>query len=502
MKYRMMSAFISIIIVAGIVWGITLAYNVDVPENTISDVSEIEKDQTNFGSHSKYESSTPEQLKTGTKDSTTYSEEIFESTQPAPTPTPTPTPYIEKLPAPKGLTVSGTFSDRMDLYWNLVDGASEYIVYRSSSMDKNFEKIGKVGSSSFRDYNVRASQSYWYKIAGVDGNREGELSKPKEGTTKAKVINTAGNTVGNMTNGGFATREGDWIYFYGYYIDTNDPEPEYEWYRIYKMRTDGSDLTVVKDGDEFNYINVMDGWIYYLNSGAWSSNRIVYRIKTDESERESLFHEPRLRNLYLYKDKIYYNGTRSIYHRDIIDPGGRSSIGMGFDLGSSFVHEDWIYFPNPDSNNRLYRLYFYSPIRPNLWDDPDKYLQRITDHPVNFSSINIVNDLIYYINGNDNNIYSVKLDGTDNKKLNDIDSDELNVTKNQIYYICMDTQMLNIMDLDGKNNQIVGNESIDSIQAIVGDWIFYFDMVDDTTIMGIHIIRKDMTGKRHFFEFD
>jgi Tol biopolymer transport system component len=68
--------------------------------------------------------------------------------------------------------------------------------------------------------------------------------------------------------------DGEWIY----YSDSADK------YRLYKMKTDGSDRTRVSN-DTCGYLNVLGDWVYYKND---SQNGKLYKIKTDGTQVKEL----------------------------------------------------------------------------------------------------------------------------------------------------------------------------------------------------------------------
>ena len=86
--------------------------------------------------------------------------------------------------------------------------------------------------------------------------------------------NITGNTTGNISNGGLAARQGEWIY----YSNSDDGE------KIYKIKTDGSEREKIND-DYSGFINVVGDWIYYSNQDDAGK---IYKIKTDGSGREKI----------------------------------------------------------------------------------------------------------------------------------------------------------------------------------------------------------------------
>jgi len=59
---------------------------------------------------------------------------------------------------------------------------------------------------------------------------------------------------------------GDWIYY----------ENQSDGYKLYKIKTDGTDRTKLNNRSSA-YVNIVDGWIYY------ASNLSVYKMKLDGS---------------------------------------------------------------------------------------------------------------------------------------------------------------------------------------------------------------------------
>ncbi|MET8615281.1 extracellular catalytic domain type 1 short-chain-length polyhydroxyalkanoate depolymerase [Streptomyces misionensis] len=82
------------------------------------------------------------------------------------------------LPAPSGLTVTGTTDTGASLTWNPVSGAASYTVYRNGT------KAGSVTGTSYTDTGLSAGTSYTYTVAAVDSSGAvGASSAPVTATT-------------------------------------------------------------------------------------------------------------------------------------------------------------------------------------------------------------------------------------------------------------------------------------------------------------------------------
>ena len=105
--------------------------------------------------------------------------------------------------------------------------------------------------------------------------------------------NTRGNTVGNILNYGFVAQEGDWFFF-----NTSKNEEGSLWKKNIKTKKES-----VKISDEPGlFLNVVDGWIFYNNeSDAWK----LYKIRTDGTER-TLLSDDDSQSINVVGDWIYY----------------------------------------------------------------------------------------------------------------------------------------------------------------------------------------------------
>ncbi|WP_374194728.1 PHB depolymerase family esterase [Streptomyces sp. VRA16 Mangrove soil] len=114
------------------------------------------------------------------------------------------------LPAPTGLTVSGTTDTTASLKWNAVDGAASYAVYRGGS------KVGTTTSASYTDTGLATGTTYGYTVAAVDsagavGTASASVSATTTGYTP--TCHTASNY--QQTVDGRAHQSGGYTYANG-----------------------------------------------------------------------------------------------------------------------------------------------------------------------------------------------------------------------------------------------------------------------------------------------
>lgn len=319
-------------------------------------------------------------------------------------------------------------------------------------------KTNYIGNSSGNLSNIGqfASQGKWIYFTYPE-KTNGRIGKNlyrsmKDGETGLKLISeNTGITSLNVV--------GEWIY----YIDPDNQSS------IYKVKTDGTGKTKVTM-DSANQFIVVEDWIYYISPVG------IYRIKTDGSEQRPII-DGSIRSILFVKDNyIYYSnidakatGTQpddycSIY-KVKFDGSGRSKI-ITDNVMQSIIDGDWIYYTNVSDNYNLYK---------SKIDGSSK--TKILNMPV--GTFNISNGYIYaiYFSGNQNinndiqNIYRLKTDGSNLKRLTNNAPDRLSSvsTVGPIHYIYVTDEylfciswgqsgmLLYRVSLDGSSEKVFGN---------------------------------------------
>jgi poly(3-hydroxybutyrate) depolymerase len=85
------------------------------------------------------------------------------------------------LPAPTGLTVTGTTSSSVSLSWSAETGAASYNVYRNGSK----VNASAVTTNSYTDSGLAASTAYNYAVTAVNSSGESAQSATVTGTTNS-----------------------------------------------------------------------------------------------------------------------------------------------------------------------------------------------------------------------------------------------------------------------------------------------------------------------------
>lgn len=155
-------------------------------------------------------------------------------------------------------------------------------------------------------------------------------------------VNTRGNTIGNIANGGFVAQQGKWIYYRNTTIDC----------KLYKIKTDDTGETLLND-DKSKYINVIGEWVYYVNE---SDGGKIYRIKTDGKDRTRL-NTDKSNALNVLDGWIYYvnqTDNKKLY-RITTDGKNRTKIN---DSKSAYpiVMNGWIYYINESKDKEVSKV--------------------------------------------------------------------------------------------------------------------------------------------------
>lgn len=283
------------------------------------------------------------------------------------------------------------------------------------------------------------------------------------------LTNGKGNTTGNISETAFVAQDGDWLYYRHlskYYPTTPG--------QLYKMKMDGTGNIKLND-DQTYFINVLNGWVYYMDLDN------LYKIRTDGTERTKLS-DDYASDLTVIGNWIYYsNGSDgSKLYKINIDGSNRTKLND--DLSSTFnIIQDWIYYENGSDGYKPYKIRTDGTGREKLND-------------ISMAYMTIIDDWIYYmaLGGPDiRNLYKAKFDGTNITKLTDDNVERMNISGGYIYY----TKIMGPpggdlykMRLDGTNKMSFNINFVIQLN-VIGDWVYYLT-TDKTT----YKIKTDGTG--------
>lgn len=283
-----------------------------------------------------------------------------------------------------------------------------------------------------------------------------------------------GNTSGNISNDGYAARDGDDFFYVlptnlRWLISTGD---------MIKTNADGSASTVLYSGERASCLNVIDGWIYYIRSSPDDPTPAIWKMRTDGSEDTLVTSTGDLGTVLkmtVVDDEIYFlalNRASAIKTICRVDTDGGKvtplhSIGA---LSAGFaVYDGWIYY---SENGEMYRL---------RTDGSEN--KRIADTYAPY--ISIADGKLYYASSG---IWSMNLDGSNHEPIvDDTAAVRINVADGWIYYA--DTSAIYKIRTDGTEQthlcEFFNNGSIDL--NVLGDWIYL-------TPMGMNMYRVRTDG--------
>ena len=63
-----------------------------------------------------------------------------------------------------------------EISYDAVEGATKYVIYRSTSKSKGYKKIGETDNVTFVDTAAKKGKTYYYKVVAICGNTESAQS--------------------------------------------------------------------------------------------------------------------------------------------------------------------------------------------------------------------------------------------------------------------------------------------------------------------------------------
>ena len=238
--------------------------------------------------------------------------------------------------------------------------------------------------------------------------------------------------------------------------------------KLYAINKDGSNNIKLCD-DNAHFINVIGDWIYYCN---WDDIGKPFAIQTDGNGRTKINDDDAIW-LCVLNNRIYYvslNGFEQEIYTVKTDGSDKVKLGNGAMIN---VVGDRIYY----EDNGLYSMKI---------DGSDQ--QKHSD--VLVSCFNVDDDRIYYCDLHNNNLYVMRTDGSDVRKLTDDVSWQINVFDGRIFYSNnAKGHRLYSVNIDGSGRQQL-NDNYTSYINVIGDRIYYLN-IDDNTLYTIKIDGSD-----------
>lgn len=354
----------------------------------------------------------------------------------------------------------------------------------------------KTGRVNIRKINQIALEDMYNKFWTNDKVISASVIKP----------NTEGNSQENLRNGGNVAYQDNYTYFSNsgiwrldnktgiterisslraecinvigdriYFLKDTSTSPDfinYQWGRLYSIKTDGNDLRMVSD-EYIKYFYIKDGWIYYINESdgigkKWFSGEYVkagymwnypaemyfhgriYRMRLDGTERTKLTDEGAF-CFYIYNEQIYYydgcsDGT---YYKVNLDGSGKTLLeGQWFRVWDGY---GYYYFTETESTGKK---------TVELRRHTNAGLHK-TVLPTNESAtsweILFHTDKMYYMeyqSSNSRTIYVADLDGSNKRKLAEVDAIGFGMAGDHIYLRNTATSVCMRVKSDGTEKEL------------------------------------------------
>ena len=310
-----------------------------------------------------------------------------------------------------------------------------------------------------------------------------ESYKIEKDTTKEE----RGNTNGNLLNGGMIAYQGEWLYF--------SSEGS-----LYKSKLGGSEIKIIykaeeNDGNIAN-INIIDDELYF--SAGNHEKGGLYRIKDDGSDVKKLVSDTgggRQEKVYVVGDWIYYD-KKYILKKDGDGSDKKQIIEEKSGSTETFsISDGYIYYVGMNYNNEdcIYKL------KMNTEAEKQEIYKR------NVYDVSVEDGWIYYIDNHTGDKYGnlcrIGIDGTEGGEVIDETVVAYNINDGWIYYILKENgkNELYKMKIDGTENQKfdLKDSQIDEYYGIyvIEDWIYY--MTDGV----IQRIKQDNSKQEVFCDF-
>ena len=266
-------------------------------------------------------------------------------------------------------------------------------------------------NGNYNNYALFAEKDGWIYFSDVmdkyslKKQKLNESTKTSLGETNVKDINVVG----------------EWLY----YVKMNDSAESMETY-MYRMKTDGTDKQQIGSTqcDYFATFIVVGETIYFSN---FEDDSCLYSMKTDGSEIKKLNDVKTYRQcidgewiFYIHPVVDEETGESNNQLRKIKIDGTEDMLlqdGVGND---ALAHEGWVYYTSALSNLQLQKI---------KYDGSEQ--TKLTDFGV--SSLNIKDQILYYIKLEEALLYSMELEGGETKQLTQTNSNGVLIAGDWIY---------------------------------------------------------------------
>ena len=255
-----------------------------------------------------------------------------------------------------------------------------------------------------------------------------------------------GYVSGNILNNGLIAQQGEYVYF------SNKKDKNY----LYKMKSDGSDLTRLASIDSKD-INVSGDFIYFC--GGQYDHRYLYKMPIKGGQPQKLIKEY-CRYVSVVNNCVYYI-------KGFMQSDDTNLYRVNTDGSNKIKLTDTMTLQFSIANNKIYYIGFYDVKKQGIGEKNEMTLDGNWAY-----DICEANGWVYYVSDSSTKkLMRIKGDGTEKQDMGISKVYTYNISNDTIYY---QNDGLNAMSLDGSNNRKISSGNFSNI-IIYGDWIYYYD---------------------------
>lgn len=281
--------------------------------------------------------------------------------------------------------------------------------------------------------------------------------------------------MGNQVNDGYGTADKNYLYYLDYQAQSI----------IKESITDQNDSEILAEVPASN-LTVSEGWLYYAD---YSVGGMIYKMRTDGTEATRISIDSAT-NMIVYGDWIYYityNSDLGEYYirRTTRDGQTTNTLKTGA-IANMTIADGWIYYTAVDQEQNslsLCRMFTNG-----------QYDSVLIEHVG--QAVAAYEDRIYYVEGDYAHLKSCDLTGQDIQDIGDKSVQSFTIQDDTIYFSELENNNpLYKMNLDGSDETMLTDTPSFGLSAC-GDTIIFASFDETSQTYFICAIKTDGTGER------
>lgn len=321
---------------------------------------------------------------------------------------------------------------------------------------------------SAKEYTGLLGGSYQLLKMRKDGSEASFLwDAPNSVEVFESTLMTQTATAGNSNNDNLVTRQGDWVFFSGIHK------------RIYRMRTDGTQMKIILNDNCSNlsavgnclYYNDVESDFYFrstdlsiasfdvivtdyvpslYNNGTsiyycnYYEDGYVYKISLKGQNKTQIGKDQKIKYLNVVGDWLYYCTTDGETPNAIVKiktDGTQRAVVFKGNCCNLVVEGDWMYYCDEAQGKTLTKVKTDGSQKTSLGVQADHF--------------NVGSDWIFYTDNKIKMLYRIKKDGSDSTKLSDFQTKQILIVGDWLYCYAFEDEILMRMRFDGSESKII-----------------------------------------------